>query len=81
MLGPEVPAMTKGSFDRFVIAARRLRTPAALAAEPVDALSGVSAGDREALTAALGIRTVGDLAANRPPATQMMWASSGGCAG
>jgi hypothetical protein len=65
MLGPEVPAMTKGSFDRFVIAARRLRTPAALAAEPVDALSGVSAGDREALTAALGIRTVGDLAANR----------------
>lgn len=57
--------MTRGSFDRFVTAPHRGQAPGALAAAPVDALYGVSAADREALTTALGIRTVADLAASR----------------
>lgn len=57
--------MTTGSFDRFVNAAHRGQLPSALAAAAVDALAGVSPADREALTAALNIRTVADLATSR----------------
>lgn len=57
--------MAKGSFDRFVTAPHRGKAPTGLAAAPVDVLHGVSAADRQALTAALGVRTVADLAASR----------------
>jgi hypothetical protein len=56
--------MTTGSFDRFVDATHRGTDPAAMRALPVSALRGVSTGDGQALEAALGIRTVGDLAGN-----------------
>jgi hypothetical protein len=57
--------MPKGSFDPMVVAAHRGKSPAQLLGLDVDALNGVSAGDKQHLQDAFGIRTIGDLASNR----------------
>jgi len=53
------------SYDHQVDAAFHGRPLAELLAAPVDALSGVSAGDADHLRAAFGIRTVRDLGESR----------------
>jgi hypothetical protein len=57
--------MPKGSFDLMVVAAHRGKSPVQLLGLNVDALNGVSAGDKQHLQDAFGIRTIGDLASNR----------------
>ncbi len=50
---------------QFLDKAHEQKEFAELADSPVDALQGVSAGDMEALTKALGVKTVRDLATNK----------------
>jgi hypothetical protein len=57
--------MPKGSFDPLVTAAHRGQAATQLVGLDVDALHGVSAGDKQHLLDAFGIRTIGDLASNR----------------
>lgn len=57
--------MTSGSFDAFVDAPFRGKSAAEIVDLPVDALHGVSAGDRDHLRDAFGIESVADLATNR----------------
>lgn len=57
--------MARGSFDGFVVAAHHGKAASALSHLEVDALDGLSAGDRQHLLDAFGIRTIGDLAASR----------------
>lgn len=56
--------MARGSFDSSVDAAHRGKQASDLAGLDVDGLKGVSAGDKQHLQDAFGIRTIGDLAAN-----------------
>jgi hypothetical protein len=53
------------SFDSMVTQSHRGKTASLLLEAPVDALSGVSAGDGDKLQAAFGIDSIGDLAENR----------------
>ncbi len=57
--------MTQGSFDEWVNAAHRGKPASELVQLDVDALHGVSAGDKQRLVEAFGIKTIGDLASNR----------------
>ncbi len=57
--------MAKGSFDAALVAAHQLKSAADLVDLDVDALKGVSAGDKRHLEDAFGIRSIGDLARNR----------------
>jgi hypothetical protein len=57
--------MPKGSFDQHVDAAYRDKTPAELRGVDVDALKGVSAGDKQHLKDAFGIESIDDFASNR----------------
>jgi hypothetical protein len=57
--------MPKGSFDSLVIAAHRGKSSAQLLGLDVDALRGVSSGDKQHLLDAFGIGTIGDLASDR----------------
>lgn len=57
--------MAKGSFDQLVNGRHRGKSSGELLSMEVDALSGVSASDKDHLRDAFGIVTVGDLAANR----------------
>jgi hypothetical protein len=57
--------MAKSSFDHFVNAVHHGKTALDLAGLDLDALHGVSAGDRQHLEDAFGVRTIGDLAGNR----------------
>ena len=57
--------MATQSFDHLVNAAHRGKSSVELAEFGVDALSGVSAGDRQHLEDAFGVDTIGDLAGNR----------------
>ncbi len=57
--------MAKGSFDHWLVAAHRGKTAADIATLGVDALKGVSAGDRTHLREAFAIETIGDLASDR----------------
>jgi hypothetical protein len=57
--------MAQGSFDAFVDAAHRGKASAEIQALGVDALTGVSAADKEHLNAAFGIQSVGDLATSK----------------
>ncbi len=50
---------------KFLDKAYEQKEFAELAGAPVDALAGISAGDAEALRAALNIRTIRDLATNK----------------
>lgn len=56
--------MATGSFDSFVVAPHRGKTSAQIQALEVDALRGVSSGDKNHLEAAFGIQTVSDLASH-----------------
>jgi hypothetical protein len=57
--------MTKGSFDTLVVSAHHDKSASDLVDLDVDALNGVSAGDKQHLQDAFGIRSIGDLAGNR----------------
>ncbi|HUF61913.1 MAG TPA: uracil-DNA glycosylase family protein [Verrucomicrobiales bacterium] len=57
--------MAIGSFDGWVNAAHRGKPASELVQLDVDALHGVSAGDKQHLEDAFGIKTIGDLASNR----------------
>ena len=57
--------MPKGSFDPMVDAAHRGKSSVQLLGLDVDALNGVSAGDKQHLQDAFGIQTIGDFASNR----------------
>jgi hypothetical protein len=57
--------MTKGTYDHWLNAAHDGKSAAQADSSPVDALSGVSPGDRQHLKDAFGIDTVGDLATHR----------------
>lgn len=57
--------MTAGSFDSMVNAAHRGKSAAQIVNLDVDALKGVSAGDKKHLKDAFGVTTVGDLGRNR----------------
>ncbi len=57
--------MSRGNFDHWVVAVHRGKSAEELDVLPVDALKGVSAGDREHLEQAFGIHTVGELASHR----------------
>jgi len=57
--------MAKGSFDDMVVAAHREKSAAEIAELDVDALNGVSAGDKQHLQDAFGIESINDLASNR----------------
>jgi hypothetical protein len=59
------PTPTPSSLDALVDKAYAGKAAAELASAPVDALNGVTAADAQALHAALGIRTIADLATNR----------------
>lgn len=61
-----------GFIDSKVDKAYEDKAPAELANAPVDALSGVSAGDAEHLAAAFGIKTVRDLGTNK----YFLWAQA-----
>ncbi len=50
---------------KFLDKAHEQKEFSELADAPVDALQGVSAGDMESLTKALGIKTIRDLATNK----------------
>ena len=57
--------MSTGTYDHWLNAAHDGKSAAEADASPVDALSGVSASDRQHLKDAFGIDTVGDLATHR----------------
>lgn len=57
--------MATGSFDRRVTKAHKGKTASQLVESGVDALHGVSAGDKAHLQQAFGITTIADLAGNR----------------
>ena len=57
--------MAKGSFDGLLVGAHHLKSAADLVDLDVDALKGVSAGDKQHLLDAFGIRSIGDLAGHR----------------
>ena len=56
--------MATGSFDAQVIKAHRGKSVQELATADVDALHGVSAGDKDHLSSAFGIETIHDLGTN-----------------
>lgn len=58
--------------DKFLDKAFEQHEFADLVKAPVSALAGVSDGDAEALKAALGISTIGDLATNK----YVLWAQA-----
>ena len=51
--------------EKLLDKAYETKSPAELVEAPVEALSGVSAADAEALKRAFGIKTIGDLARNK----------------
>jgi hypothetical protein len=51
--------------EKFLDKAYEKMEFAELVNAPVDALAGVSAADKDALAATLGIKTIGDLATNK----------------
>ena len=53
------------SFETLLDKAYETKTAKELVDAPVDALAGVSKGDAELLAKAFGIKTIGDLAANK----------------
>jgi uracil-DNA glycosylase len=57
--------MARGNFDSKVVAAHAGKSAIDLIDLDVDALNGVSAGDKQHLQDAFGIKSVGDLARNR----------------
>lgn len=57
--------MAKGSFDAALVVAHQLKSAADLVDLDVDALKGVSPGDKRHLEEAFGIRSIGDLARHR----------------
>ena len=57
--------MASGNFDDLVTAAHHGKTPSELAGLEVDALHGVSAGDKHHLKAAFGVATIAQFAGNR----------------
>lgn len=57
--------MPRGSFDSMVLTAHRGKDASELLDLDVDALSGVSAADKQHLIDAFGVRTIADLASNR----------------
>jgi hypothetical protein len=61
-----------GAIDAKLDKAYEEKSFTELAAAPVDALAGVSAGDAEHLKAAFGIKTVRDLGTNK----HFLWAQA-----
>ena len=53
------------SFETLLDKAHETKTAKELVDAPVDALAGVSMGDAELLAKAFGIKTIGDLTANK----------------
>lgn len=53
------------SFEKMLDKAYEKKTAKELVGAPVEALAGVSAADAELLAKAFGVKTIGDLAANK----------------
>jgi hypothetical protein len=60
-----VPTPTPGTLDALVDKAYAGKTAAELAAAPLDAIKGLTTADAQALTTALGVHTIAELAQHR----------------